>query len=131
MVQIRKIAKYILALLSTAIIMLFFNAVNNKHIHILANGQIIEHAHPYKTEKNTHSPFKGHKHSRNLLIFINIISNVHSFTTENITIDFKLFANFIDNYKISQIKFWISEIIFSDNNRAPPFVFHSIYLCYF
>ncbi len=120
---LRKIAKYIFILLSPAVIMLFFNAADNKHTHVLANGQIIVHAHPYKTGNEEHAPVKNHKHSHNLLILINIISNAHSSVAEDFLINFELFAYFIDNYNFPQIIFFVSEIIFSENNRAPPVYF--------
>ena len=74
MLQIRKIAKISNLLMIPVIMLLFFNASNNKHSHILADGQIINHAHPFKSDNST-TPFQNHKHTSFELIFLSFLSN--------------------------------------------------------
>lgn len=56
------------------------NQITNKHAHMLADGTIIQHAHPYQ-KSNDAAPFKKHHHSSweyvlidqvntNLLVFL-------------------------------------------------------------
>ncbi|MEN8121697.1 MAG: hypothetical protein ABFS35_15200 [Bacteroidota bacterium] len=75
MSQIRKIAKIITLLMIPVIMVLFFNGSNNRHTHILPNGQLINHAHPFKTD-NSSTPFQNHKHTPFELIFLNFLSDI-------------------------------------------------------
>ena len=75
MVVLRKIKKYLIALLIPAILFLFFNNISNKHYHILSDGTVIQHAHPFKNS-NSNSPFQNHKHSKTEFAFLTAINNV-------------------------------------------------------
>ena len=66
--------KFICILLSIITLWLFTNASINQHSHII-NGTIVTHAHPYKIDKNSNSPFQSHKHSNFLLFILDQISN--------------------------------------------------------
>ena len=74
MSQIRKIAKISTSLMIPVILLLFFNTSNNKHTHILPNGQIVNHAHPFKSD-NSSTPYQNHKHTPFELIFLSFLSN--------------------------------------------------------
>jgi len=71
---IRKIKPIVIAFFISAIIMLGFNSISNKHYHKLANGEVICHSHPYH-KSNGHSPFQKHSHSNSELIFLSGLSN--------------------------------------------------------
>jgi len=45
------------------VLVLFFNQSTNKHYHVLPNGMVIEHAHPYKNSKTPGTPVQSHHHS--------------------------------------------------------------------
>ena len=53
---------------------MFINSTVNKHSHLLLNGQVIEHAHPFNSE-NDAAPFKNHNHTNSELILLSLISN--------------------------------------------------------
>lgn len=53
---------------SAAIVLLAFNFFSNRHPHILPNGDIIFHAHPYQTTDNSSSfPGSAHHHTKKQL----------------------------------------------------------------
>mgnify|MGYP006946287589 CR=1 FL=1 len=59
----------ILSILMIAIIScMIVNRAVFMHTHIMANGTVVTHAHPY--DKSDHSPFKSHKHSNSELLFL-------------------------------------------------------------
>ncbi len=123
MQYIRKTAKIILLLLSPAVIVLFYNNVDNKHSHILPSGEIIEHAHPYKANNNSHNPVQNHKHTNSFILLLHIINSAIS--TVLLLLFFilktnKYLLNVIFNKIIVFIKLFFLQSI---NNRAPPFSF--------
>ncbi len=46
-----------------ALLFVAYNRVANWHLHILHNGIVIEHAHPFKNAKQADTPFQKHQHS--------------------------------------------------------------------
>jgi len=74
MMSFRKVSRIIILFIIPAVLLLFFNASDNKHKHLLANGQIIEHAHPFKSD-NSSTPFQNHKHTPFDLVFLSFLSN--------------------------------------------------------
>lgn len=63
----------LLALLP-AVLALFLNASLNKHRHVLPNGQVIEHAHPFQSD-SSQSPYQKHSHTRFEFVFLSQISH--------------------------------------------------------
>ncbi len=74
----RRFRSFLAILLLPAICWLFTNAVINQHSHLLQNGQIITHAHPYTPDKSKSSPFQKHKHSPYALEVLAQLSNPHT-----------------------------------------------------
>jgi hypothetical protein len=63
-------SKFLLLALLPAMLWLFLNTTLNRHIHVLADGYIITHSHPYKKSHDSTSPLDNHKHNkRELLLF--------------------------------------------------------------
>lgn len=52
----------ILAMIPVAIL-LFQNHLSNWHYHVLNNGIVIKHSHPYNKAENPGNPLSNHKHS--------------------------------------------------------------------
>ena len=99
--------------------MLFINSSVNKHQHILANGQVIIHAHPYQL---LHSETSGqnHKHSKEELAFFALISNP-------LTLVLFIFAGLIafllrfnKKLEIYNFQFNFSDYSYTLKNKAPP-----------
>ncbi len=71
----QRFRSFLAILLLPAICWLFTNAVINQHSHLLQNGIIITHAHPYTPDKSRSSPFQSHHHSPLALDALAQISN--------------------------------------------------------
>jgi hypothetical protein len=71
----QKIKALVVFLLIFATYLLFSNSVVNQHSHLLVNGEIITHAHPFIADKNNHTPFQSHKHNEGILCILDLISN--------------------------------------------------------
>lgn len=77
------INRCLVLILIPAICWLFTSALIFQHSHILADGSVITHSHPYTPDKN-HSPFQSHKHSSQSLLAIGQISHPHALTVASI-----------------------------------------------
>jgi len=73
--KLRLLKSLLLALLP-AVMWLFFNANVNRHIHMLSNGYMITHAHPFKEIPSNSDPNKSHQHSRKELMLLSLISSI-------------------------------------------------------
>jgi hypothetical protein len=72
----RFIGKYILLLSIPAVLMLFYNQSANWHYHILKNGTVVKHAHPYSNDSQGNAPFQKHQHTDLELIVLSQFSNL-------------------------------------------------------
>jgi hypothetical protein len=63
MVFQKGIFKSIVLITIPLVLALFYNQTANRHYHVLQNGQVVEHAHPYKSAKTPGTPFQSHQHS--------------------------------------------------------------------
>ena len=59
-----------------SVISLVDNTICNGHIHQIANGSIIFHAHPYHKNDQNDVPIKSHQHSRIEFLFFYFIKNL-------------------------------------------------------
>lgn len=72
----RKLSKLILLLSLPAIMWLYYNQVANWHYHILGNGIVVEHAHPFSNKTASGTPFQQHNHSELEYFFLAQLSNI-------------------------------------------------------
>lgn len=59
-----------------SVISLVVNTICNGHIHKIANGSIIFHAHSYHKNHQNDVPIKRHQHSRIEFLYFYIITNL-------------------------------------------------------
>jgi hypothetical protein len=60
----RRKLKQIFVLITLPLVMfLFFNQVAFWHFHVLDNGIVVEHAHPFKNNPKPGTPFQNHHHT--------------------------------------------------------------------
>lgn len=85
----RSIAKVGLVVLIPVLLMLFYNQLANWHYHVLTNGMVVKHAHPYDKPDQTENPANNHKHSDSEFFFFYQFSDLASLLT------FLLFAMLI------------------------------------
>lgn len=55
-------------LLVSIMVIIIVNQAVFTHSHLLSNGQIISHAHPYDKNNDT-KPFKSHHHTKSVILF--------------------------------------------------------------
>lgn len=119
MIFFRKIQKHLSILLLFALPTVMYNNLTNQHRHLLPNGQMVVHAHPFSKSEGD-NPQKQHTHTANQLFVIAQINNLFS-----LLLIVSFFYHFIrEKFKKNIVSFSI-ELIFSFPNinyqlRAPP-----------
>ena len=63
-------------LLLPAMIWLFFNTTVNRHIHVLADGYVISHSHPFVKNQADLNPSKSHHHTEKELMLLGLFSEI-------------------------------------------------------
>jgi hypothetical protein len=60
---LRNTSKFLALALIPVVMFLFHNQLSNWHYHILSNGMMVKHAHPYNKSEKPTTPFSNHQHS--------------------------------------------------------------------
>jgi hypothetical protein len=111
---------FLLALIPL-IMLLFHNQLSNWHYHMLGNGMMVKHAHPYSKAENSGSPFSNHTHSDFEFLLFGQLSNISLIL---VFLLFTLFSagTFIRKLLISKYPFpFLTQYYLSLNFlRAPP-----------
>lgn len=103
-------------LLLPATIALFFNNQTNKHVHVLPNGQIITHSHPFS--KDSHDG----KHTHTAKEFSLFASVFNTFSSEVVSFTFAFTLLFFVEIKHFEfIQTTSNPHSFYKSNRAPPY----------
>lgn len=66
---------------------IFANNVFNYHAHILLNGSVVYHAHPYNKAAEESNPSTKHHHTDNDLLLVHSLNHFIYVTANTITID--------------------------------------------
>ena len=116
----RHLSKNLFLLLLPAVMWLFLNASVNRHIHVLPEGCIISHAHPYERTPSGSIPSETHDHTKTELFLLSLVSNPASLVT--ILFFLGLFFNIF--YRILKINYNHPEPVMEyyrlNNYHAPP-----------
>ncbi len=75
MVRIKS-SRSLTMLLLAAMIWLLFNTTVNRHIHVLSDGYIITHSHPFTKQQSDSIPFKTHQHTDKALLLLSLFSEI-------------------------------------------------------
>ena len=59
----KRVNKWFLLFTLPAVMWLYFNQAAFWHFHILDNGIVVEHAHPFKNNPKPGTPYQSHHHS--------------------------------------------------------------------
>ncbi len=59
----KKVQKIILLITLPVVLLLFFNQIAFRHYHILENGLVIEHSHPFNNKPIKGTPYQNHSHT--------------------------------------------------------------------
>ncbi len=76
MAVLRKIGKFFLLVSIPAMLLLFYNQAAYWHYHILGDGTVVKHAHPYNSESKGTTPYQNHQHSDFELLALAQLSEV-------------------------------------------------------
>jgi len=112
--QFRKLRHLFIWLVLPATFALLFNNTSNKHYHLLPNGEVIVHSHPFNKDTETQ-----HSHtSKELSLFAQIFN---SFTPGIEVVVFSVFFIFFIEIKFyNHQKETITTQKFFSTNRSPP-----------
>ncbi len=66
----------LILLLLPAVLWLFINTTVNSHIHILADGYVITHSHPFVEKQANSIPSKTHHHTKKELLLLSLFSGL-------------------------------------------------------
>jgi len=115
-----KILKKVVAV--ALIIIVFAVTMNNAlfiHSHVLPDGEVIQHAHPYNTSENPGTPYKTHHHSGFEFLLLN---NLFSFLWVIIAAVFIVFNSNVQVIFISKFLFKKSFTYLYLLSRGPPVI---------
>jgi multisubunit Na+/H+ antiporter MnhE subunit len=71
-----KPSRFLILLLLPALMWLFFNATFNRHIHVLADGYVITHAHPFVKNQAAKDPTSTHRHTQKELLLFGLFCEI-------------------------------------------------------
>lgn len=71
MVKLRKHIAFLAILLIPVYLLVLGNSIRNRHTHVLPNGVVITHSHPFTDDNG--SPVK-HGHTRNQIVFFQLFT---------------------------------------------------------
>ena len=109
--------------IAVTVILLFviFNYLNFNylHFHLLGDGKLIIHTHPYPQNANDHNPIKSHKHTNFEFLLFNLFTNIEFVVI--LLLVYALFEKLIFHFNIyvKSIRL-IRSLYTSAVLRAPP-----------
>lgn len=76
--NLRKPSRSLILIVLIAVLWLFYNAAVNRHVHILSDGYVISHAHPFADKEAVpgQSGETGHRHSEQELMLLSLFSGL-------------------------------------------------------
>lgn len=102
--------------------MLNGNSISNKHFHVLQNGLVISHAHPFNKTHHSKDGSAGHKHSKTELVLFHSFNDNHHLAAVPVSVPAPA-AFAIQELVPESVRLVISEGGMFYNNRAPPVSF--------
>jgi hypothetical protein len=117
MIRLRQILRYSILLLLPMYFIVLGNSISNRHTHILPNGFLVSHAHPF--EKGDTPGKNNHDHTQTQYFFYQSLDNL-SHTIGSEQIDFSVFQSEVEIESKSPISSYISESISFSKGRSPP-----------
>ena len=120
----RYINRILEKILAIALILLIFAITMNNalfvHNHVLPNGEVVQHAHPYSKSDNPGSPYKTHHHSSFEFYLLNNMFSFLWIITLALVI---MFHNKIHFISVKKNVFRIAYNYSFSLSRGPPIVF--------
>lgn len=76
MLFLHRLGKVILLLSLPAMLLLYHNQAVNWHFHLLKDGSVVKHAHPYSNDNTASTPFQKHQHGDYELFVLAQLSSI-------------------------------------------------------
>jgi len=112
-----KVQKFLGILLVLVLSFQVFNKITWQHVHLLPDGSMVAHAHPYNKSDDT-TPFKHHHHNQVDIHFFQILEILFPFVLSGCI----LVHGFEELGKLVQPSISLETIILSAaNGRSPPY----------
>lgn len=105
-----------------AIFLLFHNRVSNWHYHVLHNGMVVEHAHPFKHASKSGTPFQSHQHSEAEFLILSELSNVLTMLVVALVIAGMMLETIARHTRLPAPVFVSKHHYTSRQLRAPPVI---------
>jgi hypothetical protein len=67
-----KVSRILILIILPAVVWLFTNSVVNRHVHVLSEGYIVTHAHPFAKQQTDSKDPNPHQHNKNELFLLNL-----------------------------------------------------------
>jgi len=117
MIKLKQILRYPVLLLLPVYLIALGNSISNRHIHILPNGLIISHAHPF--EKGDTPGKNKHNHTQTQYFFYQTFSDLPHIS-ESTTSDVSVILPETETEYRTFISLYLSESVSSSPGRSPP-----------
>jgi hypothetical protein len=100
--------------------LLFHNRVSNWHYHILHNGIVVEHSHPYSNAKKTGTPFQNHRHTDSEFLMLAELSNALTLLVVALVVAGMMLERTTQHSMLASPDFVFKPHCSSNLLRAPP-----------
>lgn len=117
---LRFFSKFFLLVSLPVIMMLFYNQSVNWHYHLLKDGSVIKHAHPYSNEAQGTAPFQKHQHTDTEFIFFAQFSQISLILVAALLTFGLVYLQLKTKIRLSEIEFLRPRFLESQSLRAPP-----------
>lgn len=114
--------KFTALLVIPAMVLLFHNRVSNWHYHVLHNGIVVEHSHPFSDSKKDSTPFQNHQHSESEFLMLAELSNALTLLVVALVLAGMLLEKTTRQTTLPQLIFFSGQGSAANPLRAPPVI---------
>lgn len=119
--RLRQIFSQLLLIMSLpAILALQYNQVANWHYHVLSNGMVVEHAHPFQNKQQKGTPFQQHQHSDAEIALLTVLSNVLPLIVSFLVLAGLLLPVALPAIRRGHVEIFPAPLLITNQFRGPP-----------
>lgn len=122
MLFLHRLSKVILLLSLPAVLLLYHNQAVNWHFHLLKDGSVVKHAHPYSNDNTASTPFQKHHHGDFELFVLSQLSQIVTLLVVALLIAGLIQQNRTFKQPLAQVVFVQTACQSSLTLRGPPVV---------
>jgi hypothetical protein len=105
-----------------AMVLLFHNRVSNWHFHVLHNGMVVEHSHPYSDSKKDGTPYQNHPHSDSEFLMLAQLSNALTLLVVALVVAGMLLETITRQTSLQHVIFLAGPRAAANPLRGPPII---------